>query len=466
MKIGGLWKPMNNYVLLYYPITHYLRGGIHDYHRIPYSLVSLIAPLEAEGFSLRLLDARVASTPIDVSIKQEKPLFVGISSLTGFQLQDAMRTSKIIREIDPTIPIVWGGWHASLLPEATVRENFIDIVCVGQGEETIVEVAKALRDGSSLKEVKGVYFKDKKGAITITGPRPLLTIPPKLNLKNIPIDLYGPYIGYLTSYGCPWVCTFCAIAEVYHRKWWFREIPDVVEDIKYLIDNKKSPTIQVDIDDDNFFIDKNRVINFCNQWDNYKNIPIHVLAHVRLLKNYPDSIWKLMRNSGIRNILIGAESGNQTVLDRLKKHQTPENIIWFVKKCTEFDIIPQLSFLTGFPDSEELEDFKDTILLLAEAGRINPRLMWKLFYIRPYPGTELYYDFQRRGWPMPKTMKQWSEYTLRNTPIWVSKEFQDMVNFYLNFFVSTWGWEYTWDTFLSAFNAARSRDIIPGSRGI
>lgn len=444
-------------VVLYYPEISYLKGGPHSLHRMPYALLHLASPLKAAGFSVTSVDGRVDPPQMLFDAITPETKFVGISSLTGIQLIDGAEISKQIKAKYPNLPVIWGGWHASLLPDETLKESFVDAVCVGQGEEVVVELAK----GIPVDTIPGMRTRTN----TLVR-RPIMKHPQKLDWSLINLNKYGPFIGYLTSFGCPWRCAFCAIGQVYPRKWWFREMDDVIYDMKYLVDNyTNSPVYQIDIDDDNFFINKDRVVEFCTKWNSYKNIPLATLAHVRLVLKYPDEMWKLLRKGGIRTILIGAESAHQTILDRLHKEQTPEQMEEFVKKCTQFGIIPELSFLTGFPDSDELDDFRVTIEFLAKMGRINPYIAYKLFWIRPYPGTELFEEF-KKDWPMPKTMKQWSEYTLRNWPIWVSRELAEMVNYFVFAFQPAVQWNYTWESFRKAFIAARSDNALPPQRGI
>ncbi len=449
-------------IILYYPEISYITGGGNDLHRIPYAILHLIPKLREEGFVVRWFDGRVGDNGAFLKAVTEDPLFVGISSLTGYQLVGAMWAANKVREINPKIPIIWGGWHASLLPKETVSESFVDAVCIGQGEETIVDIARALVAGESLDNIPGVQTK-----INIPSIRPLLTSLPKIPWDAVDLSKYGPFVGYLSSFGCPWKCSFCAISQVYQRKCWYRDMDTVIGDLTYLVENSPKITF-IDIDDDNFFIKKARVLEFCDRWTGRTPIiPINILAHVNLLKNYTSAEWDRLRHAGIMKILIGAESTTQVILDRLHKHQTRDDLVWFVLECIKHGIVPELSFLTGFPDSDELEDFKGIISFLSEMGQLSgSHLAFKLFWVRPYPGTELYYDFQKQGWPMPKTMKQWSEYTLRNAPIWVSRELQEMVNFFVFKLFPELKWQFTWDSFLVNFYAFRSCNQLPGQRGI
>ena len=229
-----------------------------------------------------------------------------------------------------------------------------------------------------------------------------------------------------------------------------------------------NPICNINIDDDEFFFKKQRVMEFCEKWiaSGYNKIPISLLVHVRAALTYSDDMYKTMARAGVQSILIGAESGNQIILDRLKKYQTKDQILQFVEKITKFGMVPDLSCMTGFPDSDELDDLKDTILMLQEAAKINPYTKFKLFFVKPYPGSELFEEFKNKGWKMPSNVKEWTDYTLRFAPPWTSRELSDMANFFMAKFLLEHSWRFTWDQFIDAFWKCRERDEIPIQRGM
>lgn len=467
---------MPNKIVLYYPWVGYMLRQ-HSEHRIPYSLLDLIEPLKSAGFEVVLLDGRFTEDKHKFLVEiEDKPLFVGISSMTGIQLVDAANMAKWVKQSHPEIPIVWGGWHVSILPEQSLEEPFVDAVVVGQGEQTIVEVAQALGDERDLYGIQGLIYKDN-GKTKKNAERSLSDNYHKIDFSAIDLNRYTPYLGYLTSHGCPLDCTFCAIARIYHRKFFMRPMDDTIHDLKYVLDRYPAYG-QINLDDDNFFINQARVEEFCDKWNNYKNLPIATLAHVRELNKYPDELWKKMVKSGLSIFLIGAESGNKTILERLKKHQTVDDMLQFVEKTAKYHVMADLSLITGFPDSEELQDFKDTIQFLMEAWKINPAVKFKLFWIRPYAGTELFLDFQKRGIRMPTNMREWSYYTLRNRPSWVNKELELQIAFFVTYFLPMKGycrngtWDvskpphFTWNEFMDEYNKHRGDSFLTPITGL
>jgi anaerobic magnesium-protoporphyrin IX monomethyl ester cyclase len=454
-------------IILYFPEFSYLRTDGGGLHRMPYAILNLVNPLQQTGFNVKLFDARVDNPIILEPWIYSQPLFIGVSSLTGQQLRGAAKFARRIKEINPNIPIVWGGWHASLVPEELLQEPYVDIVCKGQFEHQIVNLANAITEGSeSLKSVPGIAFKNGTDIVD-TGPSTIFTKFSRIALESIDLNKYGPYVTYITSFGCPFECTFCCLQKISEKKFVFREIDHVIEDLTYIVGHKKLMS-HLNIDDDNFFIKPKRVVEFCEKWiaTQLNKFPISLLVHVKAALNYSDEMYKIMAKAQIHEILIGAESGNQTILDRLHKHQTPEQILRFVEKITKFGMVPDLSCMTGFPDSEELDDFKDTILMLQQAAKINPHMQFKLFFCRPYPKTKLFEQFKALGYKMPSNVKEWTDYTLRYNPPWVNRDLEEQVAYFLKMFLPQHGWSFTWDEFIDGWWKAREQDIIPRQGGM
>jgi len=148
------------------------RSGWQAQRRVelPLSLLCTATPLDRQGYRIKIIDEfdnpdwkrelRDAFT--------EKPICFGVTTMTGPQILHALQGCKVVREIFPDLPIVWGGIHASLLPEQTLQSPYCDIVVVGEGEATFEALVKALESGTPLVDVKGICFKDN-GEIHRTG---------------------------------------------------------------------------------------------------------------------------------------------------------------------------------------------------------------------------------------------------------------------------------------------------------
>jgi len=440
-------------IVLYYPQFKY-RVNDRGWHRFPYAVWALVPGLLKAGFEVEVYDGRVDSPEATrAAIANDPPLFVGISAITGLQLKDAMKMATYVRSVSPKIPIVWGGWHVTVTPEESAKEPLVDYLIAGRAEDAIVKLAQDLESGTTHDKITQVGV----GC-------PFTELP----FDRINLDKYGAIWGYLTSFGCIFSCTFCAIDRVYKRRVFYKPMDQVISELKYVVDNYHGPMtgriIQIQIDDDLFFANKKRVEEFCVRWNNYHNIPMEVLSHVNIMDKYSDEQWDMLYQGGFRRVLIGAESGNQVILDRLnKKFQTPKKMLDFCTRAAKHNLGVDLSCMTGFWDSDDLNDFEDTVRFLNQAMSINPNVQWKLFWVHPYPGTALFKEFIDRGYYMPRTMKEWSDYNLRRAPMWVSQELEDKFNFFtLQFMpaVERQKVRWQWQDFIQSFEQAVSMNQI------
>jgi anaerobic magnesium-protoporphyrin IX monomethyl ester cyclase len=386
---------------------------------MPLSILALAPELEKRGYSVVLIDERVdrqALSKLEASL--DGAICVGISSMTGYQIKCGIAAAKKVRALSD-VPIVWGGWHVSLLPEESVKSPHVDIVVRGQGEKTFAELVQAIVEKGNLKKIPGITFKNGEEVFSTADP----SIVSLDDLDPMPYDLidinrYHPHFSYLSSIGCPMSCGFCADAVVYKRRWKAMNALRLAEEITHLSKKLSWRIRSIYFIDNNFFVDSERVRIFCDEMIKRGiRIAWEALGHPRQLAKLDDGFYKLMKQSGCYRILIGAESGSQTILDYINKKAAVEDILLFVKKCKENQIIPVLSFMCGFPKSP-IDDLKETVLFINEAKRINQRTKIKLFFFTPYPGSFLYQEAIQSGFQPPTSLEDWSRYTLniRNMP--------------------------------------------------
>src|SRR5712692_1786471 len=147
----------------------------------PLSLLCLASPLQQAGYEVKIIDAAIVPgymAAIEREIKDA--ICFGVSFLTGPMITAAIAASRRVKQLRPELPVVFGGWHPSLLPEQTLRENCVDVVVRHQGEITFLEVVRRLEAGQPLDLVAGVWFK-RQGVIHNNSDRPaaaLSSLPP------------------------------------------------------------------------------------------------------------------------------------------------------------------------------------------------------------------------------------------------------------------------------------------------
>lgn len=125
----------------------------------PLGLGYLASVLRREGFKVKIIDDMVENLSFDTLIKKLKnAVMVGITSTTP-TFNSALNYAKKIKEALPNIFVIFGGVHSTFRPYDAIKKSFVDAVCVGEGERTIVEVAEKIESGKTLEDVKGLIFK-------------------------------------------------------------------------------------------------------------------------------------------------------------------------------------------------------------------------------------------------------------------------------------------------------------------
>lgn len=407
--------------------------------RIPFSLLHLYSYLKNDDFKVKIVDERlVPDMPSFVKGLGNKILCFGISSFTGIQISNGINIACQLRAHYPHIPIIWGGWHPSCMPEQTLKHPLVDIVVRGQGEETFRDLLYALSGQKLLSDVKGISYKHD-GHIFHNPDRELLPVLETLKLSYDVIDVnkyifkqpWGDRaIGIITSLGCPFSCGFCAVASVYKHRTFFRNTNYVLEELDYLVNRYKINAIT--FDDDNFFVSSKRVNEICEKLINKPyRIAWDAGAHVGLLlKHYDDETLKLIKESGCKQLYIGAESGSDEVLDIIDKKATVSQTFDYVKKMKEIGIKSFLSTMVCFPGVSS-EDIYATMDMILKCRDIDPSLGFRLFYYTPYPATPLYQRALQMGMKEPENLEEWAHHTLRKFKApWIKRYYRKQIRYF------------------------------------
>jgi len=400
-------------ILLYFPTPF-------PYHR-PWKGVPLahlaISRYLTENYQIKIFARHLQKNTKKQILNQGKSvLCLGITAMTGFQIYDGLKIAKAFKKKYPQIPIIWGGWHPSILPKQTLKNPYIDYVLVGQSDETFPRLVKKLTQG---KPPKNKIIHPKKPANLAKAP----PLPYRLiNLeKCIGNTEYGQRtIPYISSYGCPFRCAFCVEQIVNHRRWTATPAKTVIAEWTNLV--KKYQADSIAVYDSNFFVDEKRVADICTgiiknklniRWGNAN-------GRVSTLCNYSPKTWRLMKQSGCAMILTGAESGSQAALDLIKKDMSVPQILKFTRLCKKYKIKILFSFLVGLPWSTNPktnkkfvnQEYQDTFLLIDQLLKISQNNRFTYYVFLPYPGAPLFKRAQKLGLSHPKTLKGWSTYLM------------------------------------------------------
>jgi anaerobic magnesium-protoporphyrin IX monomethyl ester cyclase len=401
----------------------------------------------SQEFDLVIIDKRVESSWKSRLTKELKknPKIVAITCMTGPQITDALSISKFVKQ-NSKAKVVWGGIHPSLLPRQTLENQFIDIIIQGEGEITFFELLKTISENKHLKNVMGIWYKEGSN-IKKTKERKFIT-----NLDNLPnlpyhlIDInkyietkkakpQEKSISILTSRGCPNQCIYCFHKSFNKSCWRALSAERVVKEVEYF--SKKYNITNLFIIDDNFFVNKRRVLDIINS-DIFKHgkISLDILgASIEAVDSLTNEELKMLHNRGLRSVLFGVESGSQKILDYIRKGITVEQVIRVNQRLGRLGVRANYSFMTGFP-KETREDIISTIKLISRLEKDNPLV--NKGTVKPvicYPGTQMYKIALEEGYKTPSKLEDWaniitSNYNKIDYP-WISKKRKEfLLNLY------------------------------------
>jgi radical SAM superfamily enzyme YgiQ (UPF0313 family) len=364
------------------------------------NLAYLSAALKHAGHEVLVLDAtaphqRLSEAAVERRIREFAPHFIGVT-LTITYIVDTYGYLARLRLLG--IPIVAGGPHANCLPEEVLAHG-VDIVAVGEGEETIVELAEHFLGRKSLANINGLCFSNGTGDRAFTPPRPLI---PDLDSIPFPDHDEFPIARYtgtddpnsnpvfwsiFTSRGCPYQCTFCSSHNVFGRSYRARSPANVLVEIQELT-QRFGPTFFA-FQDDEAFIKEDRILEFCRLVRD-SGLPLQFSARLRI-DSISESMLAALKECGFRRLSFGVESLNDETLAKIRKQYNVETVQKGFRKIARTGF-PAISFnqLIGFP----WETAAHLDANLAELTRIPPEVNYFSFVVTPvpYPKTKLYED--------------------------------------------------------------------------
>ncbi len=421
-------------IVLYHPATHH--DKFYSFYWIPYSLLT-IASMVADQHEVILIDDNLEDTVYDFSKLTKDCLCVGISSMIGHQITGGLEFAKTIRQNNSDIPIIWGGSHASILPNLTINHPLADIVVRGQGEYAFRKIVEHLDKRQVLEDINNIVYKQDNSVIS----NKTSLLRSKTNLPEFPwhlIDIQKyircdekigtKILNYVSSQGCPFPCTFCSEVALYKSKWKSYGAERIIKDTEYLVKEGKINAIK--FYDANFFVNIPIVMQFAEYLvDMDLNISWAASGHPKTLNALKPEQWQLLSKSKCARLLIGAESGSQQVLNIIKKDITPDSILDLAKKCSDFSIVSSFSFIVGFPNYRDEKEVEKTLELGLKIRAVNSLHDVKVHFYAPYPGTPLFQDSCRAGFKAPQTLEEWAEYDYYTieTP-WIDKKYEKIIH--------------------------------------
>lgn len=344
----------------------------------------------------RLLDAPAEDLKIEETIRAARGfnILIMYTSTPGYA-NDAQLAERFRREYPETL-IGMVGPHCSALPDITLEScRALDFVARGEFDYTILEIS----EGKPLAEIDGLSYRSNS-TIIHNKDRELLRdmdlLPSVLDVYKRDLHIENYFIGYLlhpylslyTGRGCPGHCTFCLWPQtIGGRTYRTRSPQSVVAEMTRA--KQMFPTVkEFFFDDDTFTANFQRAEEIAR---GLKALAITWSCSARA--NVPEKTLRIMKEGGLRCIMVGIESGNDTILKNIKKGITTAQARTFLKTCKKLKIITHATFVLGLPG-----ETKDTVKQsIAFAKELDPDTL-QVSIASPYPGTELYQQALDKGW--------------------------------------------------------------------
>lgn len=361
---------------------------------------TLLAVLSRAGHTVELIYAHEELTREELGERARAfdPGLFAVSSVTN-QFPRAARYAGWVKEA-LGIPVIVGGTHATMAPEETIALPCFDLLCVGEGEGAMVELAEAMEHGRDYSRIANLWVK-RGGAIARNPVRPLWE-----DLDSLPFVDRGSFrfeailaeqdgkCSMLSGRGCPYGCTFCAnrgLSELYRGKGRFvrwRSVDHVFAEMRELL--ARYEVKKWEFNDDIFTLKREWFEEYCARYPQEFTVPFDVNVRVETVDR---SMMAALKTAGCDLVRIGVESGSERVRREIMGRAMPEEKIRRAFADAEAAGLKTWSFnMVGLP-GETAADAEETLRVNAD---LCPDHM-QVSVFNPYPGTRLFEVCKERG---------------------------------------------------------------------
>lgn len=396
----GRWQATSRGASLWYPIW----------------LAHCASVLEEAGFETKLIDAPAYDYSLDKTIDEIRnfsPQLCVIDTSTASIFHDFETAKQVKTKLPYSVKICFVGPHTSALPDHVIKNEYVDFAAIDEYDYTIRELAQRLTKNMDdiCKGIAGLWSKSDNQIIK-NQKRPLidnldeLPFASKSLFEQLDITKYSldfalhPYINIMTSRGCPYKCIYCLWPQTLSRgAYRERSLPHVFREIDFVLQCR--PRIkEFFFDDDTFTVRQERIREFCERYIRGKyNIPFSVNARPTITD---EKLLKLLKKAGLRCFVAGFESGNQNILDLIKKDTKISEMEEFARLCNRLGIQIHGDFVIGLPDESH-----ETIANTMKFVRRLKLSTFQLSIAMPLPGTEFYKWLDQNDYLLTRNFADW-----------------------------------------------------------
>ncbi len=345
----------------------------------------------------KLIDAPPAGITLDRVLPLAKQYDLVVIHTSTPSFANDVRVAQALKDQNPRLKIGFVGAKVAVEPEESLKASTaIDFVGRNEFDFTIKEVA----EGHGWADIDGLSYRNAAGVIEHNPERPTLenmdALPfvTEVYKRDLRIEDYfigylkHPYVSLYTGRGCKSRCTFCLWPQtVGGHRYRVRSVGHVIEEIR--LAKKYFPQVrEFFFDDDTFTDNLPRAEAIARELGR-----LGVTWSCNAKANVPRETLKILKNNGLRLLLVGYESGNQRILHNIKKGMLIDVAKRFTRDCHELGVVIHGTFILGLP-GETKETIEETIRFATE---INPHTI-QVSLAAPYPGTFLHKQAVENGW--------------------------------------------------------------------
>jgi len=394
------------------------RSDLAD-HQEPLGILFIAGYLRAKGVDVQAVDCVTDSVrkigdyywqgageeEIEAELRNRCPQVVGISSMFSVHCHAVHRVAAVVKRAIPDALVVVGGTHASAFPEVVLDDKNIDLVVIGEGEETLYEIIERHTRREPLQGIAGTAHIDRSGVYHVSESREFLDLRahpgPARDLLDIKRYVATEYsrrhamhsrrLPVVTSRGCPYDCVFCSIHSVWRRSYHTRNPATVLREIQWLVNEHGVHEIM--FWDDNLAANRRHFEEILDgiiehripiRWCTPNGIAIWLLD---------EEILKKCRRSGCYKLTFGIETGSKKTQEFIgKTHIDLDRTKELIEFSNGLGIWTQAMFMIGFP-FETREDILETIEYSVDCG--VDAANYKIAV--PYPGSRMYRVYRENG---------------------------------------------------------------------
>ncbi|UCD85609.1 MAG: radical SAM protein [Deltaproteobacteria bacterium] len=386
----------------------------------PLGISYAAAAFEAAGAEVKVIDyivSRYTREKLKKELDTFSPDIVGTNSVT-MNFPAAVDIIQTAKRHNPSLITMMGGPHVSFDAVNTLQKYpEIDLLMIGEGEGTIMELVPCISDHRDWAGIKGITFR-RNGEFVVTEQRGLIDDLDSLPLPArhlLPLSRYlalGFPVSIITSRGCPHSCIFCLGRRMLGNGSRYRKPSLVVDEIEQVL-SYGFPWIN--ITDDLFTSSKPRVREICEEIRR-RRLNFSWSAFSRC-NNVDRETFELMHSAGCNSVSFGIESGNPEMLKRIRKGITPDLARKAISACREAGITPHASFMVGLP-GESPETLRNTAELAKSLD-----ILHGYHFLAPFPGTTVREEIDK--YDLEILTDDWAQYDANRAIVRTSKLFPE-----------------------------------------